>query len=218
MTDDFISEDDLRTFEGFLKYQGIDAKALSDDEREAWQDIFEDGAARVAATPKVGLMKLRPVAGEQKYAVAIRDGSDLWLTFWIRCSPKGDIYLFYPRSDRTVDAHASYHRSGDFHQKSYGREFAPTKRQRPDQNFKGAEHLGAYTGHGGRKIGAVCDPAAFTDVAIVETGILGPRHGAVVVDLVEPGTQPTVDVVGEIVSRHVFDRPGRPSVVITITR
>src|SRR5579864_2266733 len=110
MTDaeEFVSEDDLKTFDGFLRYQGIrGAGSLSTEDREMWRDIFDDAAARAAATPKVGLMKLKPISGEQKYAVAIRDGSDLWLTFWVRCSPKGDVYLLYPRSDREWDAHAS---------------------------------------------------------------------------------------------------------------
>ncbi len=39
------------------------------------------------------------------------------------------------------------------------------KRQPLTGPFKGTEHLGAYVGHGGKSIGAVCDPAAFTEVS-----------------------------------------------------
>jgi hypothetical protein len=46
-----------------------------------WRDMFDEVKQRSAATPKVGLMKLKPDG--QRYAVAVRDGSDLWLTTWV---------------------------------------------------------------------------------------------------------------------------------------
>src|SRR5579859_250481 len=98
---DFISDDDLLTFEGFLKYHGIDPIK---QEREMWEGLFDEATERRTTTPKVGLMKLQPVPGEQKYAVAIRDGSDLWLTLWARCSRKGEVFIMYPRGDRDWDA------------------------------------------------------------------------------------------------------------------
>ncbi len=76
---ELISEDDLATFEGWLKYQCIDAATTATDELQMWQGIFDEARKRRAATPKVGLMKLQPVPGEHRYAVAVRDGSDLWL-------------------------------------------------------------------------------------------------------------------------------------------
>jgi hypothetical protein len=91
--DDFISEDDLLTFEGFLKYQAIDPAMLTPDELAMWRGYFDEATRLWESSPKVGLMKLRPVPGEQKYAVPIRDGSDLWLTIWVRCSPKGEIFV-----------------------------------------------------------------------------------------------------------------------------
>ena len=45
-------------------------------------------------------------------------------------------------------------------------------------------------GHG-KSSGAVWDPKAFEGVVIVEPGILGPNHGSVGVDLVEPGYEAT---------------------------
>ena len=55
--------------------------------------------------------------------------------------------------------------------------------------FRGAVHLGGYGGHG-KSIGAICDPKAFDGVVEVDSDVLGPRHGQVVVDLVEPGCKP----------------------------
>jgi hypothetical protein len=80
-------------------------------------------------------------------------------------------------------------------------------------------------GHGTKSIGAVCDPTAFDGLVIVEPGILGPRDGAVGVDLVEPGYEPEWErgmgqrlYVNGVHQRKVFPRNGRPSVVITIQR
>jgi len=217
--DDFISEDDLHTFDGFLKYQAIDPTTLTPEELELWRGIFDEGLARSAAISKVGLMKLQPVPGEQKYAVAIQDKTDLWLTLWVRCSKKGEVFIMYPRGDRDWDAHASYHLDGKLHQKSFGHKTLPMQRQPLTGNFKGTEHLGLYGGHGGKSIGAVCDPGMFTGMVTVEPGVLGPKHGIVGIDLIEPGVEPGPFYDGkEIVTRKVFSREAQPSVVITIAR
>ena len=68
-------------------------------------------------TPKVGLMKLQSLPGEHRYAVAIREGSELWLTLWVRRSPKGEFFVMVPRADRGWDPHNSYHLDGTFHGK-----------------------------------------------------------------------------------------------------
>src|SRR5262249_35788791 len=154
------------------------------------------------------------VPGEQKYAVAIRSDSGLWLTMWVRCSRKGEIFIMYPRGDRDWDAHASYHLDGTLHQKSFGHVTATVKRQPLTGVFKACDHLGMYGGHGTTQ-GAVCDPSAFTGVVTVESGILGPRDGWVAIDLVEPGLEPPRHL-GKQIIRKAFPRDPRPSVVITI--
>jgi hypothetical protein len=223
--DDFISEDDLLTFEGWLRYQAADPTAMTPEQLTEWQGLFDELVERRKTGPKVGLMKLQPVPGEQKYAVAIRDGSDLWLTLWVRCSRKGEIFVMYPRPDRDWQAHASYHLDGTLHQKSYGTVGISMKRQPLAGPFRESEHLGTYAGHGPKSTGAVCDPTAFDGVVIVEPGILGPRDGSVGVDLVEPGYEPEWErsigqrfYVSGVHQRKVFPRIGRPSVVITIQR
>jgi hypothetical protein len=241
--DDFISEDDLLTFEGFLKHQcqGFDPAALTLEELKEWRGIFDDMMEHRKTSPKVGLMKLERVPGEQKYAVAIRDGSELWLTLWVRCNRKGEIIVMRPRPDgdwparrgrgparrgRGWDAHTTYHDYGTFHHKSCGTENMSERRQPLTAAFRGSEHLGWYcAGHGTKSIGAVCEPKAFDGVVIVEPGILGPFDGDVGVDLVEPGYEPEWerDVAPRfypkgVYQRKVFPRNDRPSVVITIHR
>lgn len=78
--------------------------------------------------------------------------------------------------------------------------------------FRESEHLGLYMGHG-KSTGAVCDPATFDGLVIVEPGILGPKHGSVGIDLVAAGYEATWsrDIVdrfyfGDVVQRKIFSR------------
>jgi hypothetical protein len=211
MDEDFISEEGLLTFAGWLRYQGVVDPAP--DELEMRRDRFDEAVKRHMTSPKVGLMKLQRVPCEQKYAIAIRDESKLWLTMWVRCSRKGEIFIMYPRGDRDWDAHASYHLDGTLHQKSYAKKMLARKRQPLTAAFRGSEHLGAYAGHGS---GAIYDPTAFDGAVIVGPGILGPKHGSVTVDLVEPGHVPKADT--RVAERKIFPRGNRPSVVVSVCR
>jgi hypothetical protein len=55
---EFIGEDDLETFEGWVRYQGFDATTLAPDELAEWRDMFDKLRKDTLAIPKVGLMKL----------------------------------------------------------------------------------------------------------------------------------------------------------------
>ena len=209
---DFTSEDDIKTFEGWLKYQGIDESTLTLDELEMWRSTFDE----CSPSSSVGLMKLKPLApGEYRYAVAVRDGSDLWLTSWIRRAPTGDVYVLIPRSDGGWDPHASYHRDGRTHSKSFGKTFSRVRKLQPlDDAFHGTEHLGMFAGHAPKTVGAICDPAAFSCVVEVPPDVLGPRDGAVVVDLIQPGCEPMTLPLGHIIRQDFND--AFPSLVIRI--
>ena len=208
MDDAFISEDDLLTFDGWMRYQAVNSETCTPEQLRAWRSIFDEGLRLRESSPKVGLMKLQPVPGEQKYAIAIREGSDLWLTMWVRCSRKGEIFIMYPRGDRDWNAHASYHLDGTLHQKNHDHVGISLSRQPLTAGFLGCEHLGTYGGHG-KDSGAICDPRAFDDVVIVEPGMLGPIHGSVAFDLVEPGYVPKPDP--SVLQRQVC-LPGRSSI------
>lgn len=212
---EFISEDDLLTFEGYLEYQAIDPASITPEELKEWRDIFDKAVERRMTSPKVGLMKLRPIPGEHRYAVAVREGSDLWLTLWVRRSPKGEFFIMVPRGDRGWTPHTSYHLDGTLHMKSHDHTVLPTKRQPLTKTFRGTEHLGVSYGHGPKSVGAIYDPTAFAGVVEVAPGVLGPCHGWVAVDLVEPGCEPTSLPWSQIVQREVF-RDILPWVVITI--
>jgi hypothetical protein len=85
---EFLSEDDLKDFDRWLSaIQGIDPTSLKAEQLAQWRAIFDEVSKSSAA--KIGLMKLRAGPGEHLYGVAVREGSDLWLTLWVRRSRKG---------------------------------------------------------------------------------------------------------------------------------
>jgi len=57
-------------------------------------------------------MKLRQVPGEHRYAVAVNNGGNLWLTLWVRRSKKGEFFVMVPRGDKDWNPHTSYHLDG----------------------------------------------------------------------------------------------------------
>src|ERR1700687_5036510 len=112
---------DLKTFEGWLRYYGVDAPTATPDELEMQRAFFDEARKRTLAKPKVGLMKLQPVPGEHRYAVAVREGADLWLRMWVRRSRKGEFFILRPLGDRDWNPHTSYHLDGTLHMKSHDR-------------------------------------------------------------------------------------------------
>jgi hypothetical protein len=172
---------------------------------------IEDAERRM---PKI--MKLKPLRpNEQRYAVAVREGSDLWLVLWVRRSPEGDFYVMLPREDRKWNVHASYHHDGNHHLKSYGGEILPSKRQSLTEKFIGTEQIISYFGFDVKYVGAVCDPAAFSKVVELPTGILGAHDGGITIDLVEPGCNPASFPWAKI-HKQEFIRDTPPWVVITV--
>lgn len=213
---EFISEDDLKTFEGWMRYQGVDATTTSPEELEEWRHFFEDARERAAKFPKVGRMKLQPVPCEFRYAVAVEEGSDLWLVLWVRRSRRGEFFVMRPSGDRDWDVHTSYHLDGTLHMKSFGRRVvAPQKCQPLTVAFRGSQDLGFYAGYGPKGVGAICDPRDFSGIVKVAPGVLGPRDGGVKVDLVEPNHEAPGFAWAQMVSQQVF-RDVLPWVVISV--
>jgi hypothetical protein len=83
---------------------------------------------------------------ERMFAVAIRDGSELFLWLRLRRAPKDDIYCMIPtgRNDpelRKWDPHESLHKDGNLHRKSFDRKMFPKKERKPDASFAGVLNL-----------------------------------------------------------------------------
>jgi hypothetical protein len=213
---DFTSEDDLDTFDGYLRYQGIDPKSAAPEVLEQFRTVFEEAKAKRAATPPMGEI-FKPKAtgakqGEFKIAVAVRDGEQLLLAMTVRRDHKGDVYVIYPRQER--NPHASYHRDGTFHHKSDNHAMMSKQRQPLTSAFKGCEHMGMFLGHGPKTTGAICNPANFSEVIEIAPGILGPRDGYVAVDLVGPGCDPS-ELFNPVTHAQVF-KDSIPWIVVRV--
>jgi hypothetical protein len=194
------------------RYKRRSSRAGSTGNRAGAEGVCAAARKRSQETPPVKLQPPKP--GEQRYAVAIQDGSDLWLTLWVRCtSPKGEIFVMLPRRDRDWNVHASYHCNGTMHIKSFGAAGSRQKGQALTTAFRGFQRFVHFSGHG-KGIGEVCDPKAFEGVVCAEPGILDPHGGSVAVDLVEPSYKLKPEPGGPM--RRLFRREPRPSVVITI--
>jgi len=213
--ENFISEEDLRSWEGWLRYQGIDATTQSPEELAAWRRIFDEARQRIATLPKVVLMKLQAAPGEHLYAVAVREGADLWLTLWVRRSWNGEFFVLRPYGERDWESHASYHLDGTLHLKSGCRIFLPRTHQPLTDIFRESVHLEVHrdrpvtwSQHTWRHLN---DPGKGRWIADRANRL---RHVAIV-GPVEPGQSPTEFPWAKIVVREVF-RDTTPRVVITV--
>jgi hypothetical protein len=164
-------------------------------------------------------MSLKP--GDYRYAVAIRDGTGLWLTLWVRRKSNGEFFVMQPRlaqrlkfSGTAWNPHTSYHLDGTHHLKSYDQKvLPPVKRQPLTCPFQGTEHLGLFGGHG---TGIPCDPAKFSAVMEVPTGLLGPHEGVISVDLVQPGIDPIIPIFSAQMAQQQVFQDFEPWVVVRV--
>jgi hypothetical protein len=199
----FISEDDLDTFEGWLKYQAVDPTTLTPAELEEWRSHFDE--IQKNKDPKIGLMKLKARQGEKLYGVAVREGDDLWLVLWVRRNKKGEYFVMVPQAKQGWDPHTSYNRDGKLHSKSFNRKHVVQQRQSLTGKFRGTETLGAYGGYGPKSVGATCDPSQFSGVLELGPGVLGPSEGLIIVDLVEPNHEPQPWPHFKQIAHQIFD-------------
>jgi hypothetical protein len=135
---------------------------------------------------------------ERMFAVAIRDGEDLFLWIRIRRAADGDIYYVLqtgrPEAKwKKWNPHGSLHKDGQFHDKSFDQKLSAKKGQKPDADFKGTANMVMVpTGPDRpRAFGVICDPTKFSEVMEVPVSILSPNETFVSVDLTEPRGAPS---------------------------
>jgi hypothetical protein len=145
------------------------------------------------------------------FAIAVRDGEDLWLFLWIKRSPKGDVYVFWPIDEEVRNPHASYHASGRRHYKSFKKAFLPRMLQKPTVVFSGTEQI-VTTGiwlQVARVMAKPCRPENY-DGGIFEidaseiSPVLQDCRTQVAIDLVSPDAPPLVSPPSAILRRVVF--------------
>lgn len=206
-------------FDTWLVRQAVDQTKLTPEQLADWRTAYDGARPPAPMRP----LKLGPIrTDEARFAVAIRDARGLWLALWVRRSSNGDVYVMMPRGENRVpgtqtrawNPHATYHASGQVHQKAHNVSMLPAEKRQPIHMLKGCETVGVFSGHDPQVFGAICDPAAFTEVLEVPCGVLGPTHGRVIVDLLEPGHTPPAHA-GALASQRVFEIV-IPWIVITV--
>ena len=155
-----------------------------------------------------------------KYAVAVREQDELLLFLRISRDPHGDVYVNFPRDyDPQWNPHASYHASGQHHQKSFNHKALVRHDQKPDENFVGTRNV-VTTGiaaHEPRAINLICEPTAFDDVFEIPATALKPDTYKTLlsVDVIEPGCAPIITPGATILHDYTFN--GRhPWILVTL--
>ncbi|ULA59257.1 MAG: hypothetical protein LZF60_110046 [Nitrospira sp.] len=180
---------------------------MTTEELATWRCCFEETGKQRAANSKVGLMNLKTVPGESKYAVAVREGTDLFLVLWVRRNQKGEYFVLKPMSDRQLNLHSNYHRDGTLHHKIIKQKFLPAQK---------SPSFPIMNGFIPDDTRAICAPKAFTGIVEVASGILGPRHGCIGVALTDLGIGlPDYTWAYQVLTQTVF-REVSPHVVISI--
>ena len=75
------------------------------------------------------------------YAVAVRDGHDLFLSCRIRRTVTGDVYVMIPRLAPDWNPHISYHASGHYHVKNARHPFHVSHWQRPEAGVPSTRNM-----------------------------------------------------------------------------
>lgn len=95
--------------------------------------------------------------------------------------------MLFPVGDGKWDPHASYHRDGWLHQKSYHTAWLVSKRQPLDPAFRGTEQVvtTSITLHNVRALKYTYEPDAFHDVFLVPAALLQSGQCTIAVDVVD---------------------------------
>jgi hypothetical protein len=145
------------------------------------------------------------------FAVAIRDGEDLFLWIRIRRAKDGDVYcmLATAREWKKWNPHGSHHESGESHYKSFGKIRRSSRRQKPDANFRGTEDFLTTDIRCDtvREVGRICNPKEFLEVMEVPATLISPknpRETCVSVQLTEPDGKADIAPNCEILKQKAF--------------
>jgi hypothetical protein len=168
------------------------------------------------------------VSLERMFALAVRDGDDLFLWIRLRRAAGTDIYYVIPtgredeRDWKKWNPHGSWHRNGRLHHKSFHKKVLSDERQKPDASFEGTYNLitRGLASDEPRAFGVLCDRTKFSEVMEIPIEILSPKHYETYtsVDVSEPGMQPIL--MGgqeEVLVQRVFD-DAVPHITATVYR
>jgi len=166
----------------------------------------------------------RDVTTDRMFAVAIRDGKDLFLWLRIRRAKLGDIYYAIPTGRpegewKRWNPHGSHHKDGRSHHKSFNEKIIAERRQKPDSDFRGTEHLitRPIASDEPRAFGESCDPAKFSDLMELPISMISSKkyETNIAVDLTEPHGEPIITPGGKIIAQKSFT-DSIPWILVTV--
>ena len=153
------------------------------------------------------------------YAVAVRDGRELFLFCRIRRTVTGDVYVLPPRRDPDWNTHVSYHASGQYHVKGYGHAYHVSHWQKPDTNFLGTHNLSTMgiASSEQRITNAPCRSEDYVEVFEISISDLKPDmyRTMLAVDLTE-STGQTIITPGARILRQVTFQDAEPWIMVTL--
>src|SRR5215475_3332447 len=82
-----------------------------------------------------------PHTRSRMYAVAVRDGAELFLVGRIRRTLAGDVYVLPPRTGPTWNPHVTYHAAGHAHGNPDDPPYHVSHWQRPGTDFQGTRPM-----------------------------------------------------------------------------
>jgi hypothetical protein len=142
------------------------------------------------------------------YAVAVRDGHDLFLFCRIHRAVTGDVYVIPPRPVPKWNPHVSYHASGQYHVKNYDHPYHISHWQRPDANFKSTRNMSTMgiAASEPRITNAPCKVEDYTEVFEIPSSDLRPEmyYTLLSVDLTEAAGRPIITPGARILRQAIF--------------
>jgi hypothetical protein len=123
-----------------------------------------------------------------RYAVAVRD-EELYLFLHVTRNPKGEIFAMIPMDSpeerQLWDPHASYHKDGRHHHKSYDQAFWIRQGPKPDSTFQGIKWLLSrpIAAHEPRKFNVRCEPEKFDQVFEIPVDRVRPESYRTAIDI-----------------------------------
>jgi hypothetical protein len=169
-------------------------------------------------------MERKKIMSEQMFAVAVRDGNDLFLWLRLRRAASG-IYYMVPtgRSGpewKKWNPHGSLHKDGRSHHKSFDQKIFPQQRQKPNAGFRGTEQMVTrpIASDEPRAFGVICDPAEFSEVMEIPVEMLSPKkyETQISIDVTEPGGK-AINLMpdSQILAQRVFNG-SIPQLLVTL--
>jgi hypothetical protein len=148
------------------------------------------------------------------FAVAVRDGKDLFLWIRVRRTAAGDIYYMFPSGRKEAEwkkwnPHGSLHESGQLHHKSFNKKMAEKRVAKPDFDFKGSLNLVTrpISAEEPRAFGVFCNPVEFSEIMEIPVSILSSKkyETSVSIDVTEPHGSTSLNTSeGQIVQQQTF--------------